>query len=146
LVGLLYCPGRQGPGLGALRLAASGRHWSPRREDGMQEPCEPHALPLALKADAIHSVVPVPRPHQREAMDSHAETPIERPRTMLEERPMLGRDARLEIGRQLSGGEHRPLEEWDGLVEDRLVTGHVELVARHAGAPEGGGGGAGADA
>jgi len=73
---LLDGPGMGGPSVGALCLAASRRDRSPFCEDRVQEPGEPHALPLALDAYAIHSVVPVPGSHQRQAVDSNAETAI----------------------------------------------------------------------
>src|SRR5678815_2910805 len=69
-------------------------------------------------------------------MDSNTKAPIECTSTMLEKRSMLGRNARLEVGIQLAGGQHWSLEKRDGFVEDTLVAGHVEIVGRRVGQPE----------
>src|SRR5690606_24741087 len=75
------------PGLGVLVVAlrlGDGGEVAQRTE---QEPAEPHALTLALFADAVHAVVPVAAEDQRQAGRAAAlDGEVERAGAMLIER------------------------------------------------------------
>src|SRR6185503_21264640 len=80
-------------------------------EDRMQEPAEPHALSMSLRPDAVQAVVPVPRADQGQAVRPDGEAPVERARTMLEQRATLDGDRGLEVRLVLSRREGGPFQE-----------------------------------
>ncbi len=103
--------------------------------------CRNHAShtlsPVPCDADAIHAVVPVACAHQRKAVRCRRRGcgRCDRARSA-RTASRARRDARLEVRLHLASGQHRPVEERDGLVQDRPVAGNVEIVACHVRQPE----------
>ena len=50
---------------------------------GEQEPSQPDTFTTAVRAHVVHSVIPVPRADQRQAVSAERQTGIDRPRNML---------------------------------------------------------------
>ena len=71
-------------------LAAGLRDRRERGQDGIQEPAQPDALAPALVAYPVHAVVPVARPDQRQPVGADFEAPVERRRTVVEQRSRPG--------------------------------------------------------
>ena len=72
------------PGFRTLLFTARIRDLGELPEDGVQKPTEPHAFAFTILANAVHSVIPVARAHQRQAVFSDLEAAIESTRAMLE--------------------------------------------------------------
>src|SRR5437879_43881 len=108
----------------------------PLCQDRVREPPEPDALPLPFGAHEVHSVVPVPGPHQRETVAPDRQAAVERAGAVLEQRAPLSGHAWLEIRLGLPGGEERPPEERNDLVEEARVFGDLEIPEDHVRKPE----------
>ena len=74
------------PALRAGTLAAGLRDRGEGGQDGVQEPAQPDALAPALVTHPVHAVVPVARPDERQAVGADREAPVERRRTVVEQR------------------------------------------------------------
>src|SRR5580700_4301767 len=74
------------PALPTFILAAHIRNLCKFPENRVKEPAKPNAFSLAMLADAIHTVVPIARPHQWQAMAANGETAVQCSRAMFEER------------------------------------------------------------
>ena len=96
---------------------------------------EPDALAPPAGADSIHAVVPVARAEERQTVRADREARIERERAVRVER--LGR-RRLRSAEQLllAGRERAALEKGDGLIEQREVLGHLEIMRDHVRQPD----------
>src|SRR2546426_12356439 len=107
-----------------------------RSQDRLKEPAEPDALPLPFGAHEVHPVVPVPGPHQRETVAPDRQAAVERAGAVLEQRTPLSGHAWLEIRLGLPGGEERPPEERNDLVEEARLFGDLEIPEDHVRKPE----------
>src|SRR5882724_671548 len=125
------------PALGARVLAAGVRQPRELPERRVQEPAQPDALSAPFRPHPVHAVVPVAGAHQGEPVGADGEAAVEGPRAVLEEGAALGRDGGLEVGVLVSGGNRRPLQERNTLVEKRRVSGDLEIVRGRVGEPEG---------
>ncbi len=105
-------------------------------EVGVEEPGEPDALALPLAADAVHSVVPVSGPHQRQAVRPDGEAAVERAGAVLEERPDLGGDLGHEEPLQFLGLQRLAAQERHAVVEHARVPRDLEVVRDGVGEPE----------
>src|ERR1700694_4787247 len=83
------------PSSSAARFAARIGQRSKHIQRCIQQPAKPDTLALAPLADAIHSVVPVSRPHQGKSMTAHREALVKRTSAMLEQSADLVRNCRL---------------------------------------------------
>src|SRR5207245_9030704 len=101
-----------------------------------EHPAYPGALAAALGADSIHSIVPVASADQRQAVGADRQAPVERTGAVLEERGALGRDRGLEVRFEAVVRQHRALDEWDLLVENRRVPGDRDVVRGREGEPD----------
>ena len=116
------------PAIGMHRV---GTRLGDRDEGGeraIQEPAEPDALALALLADAVEAVVPVPGADQWETVGADAETAVDRCCAMVVEGSLPRRWFRLEVQVVLIGLEERSLQIRDRLVEDGMVGGDGEVA------------------
>ena len=102
----------------------------------MEEEAEPDALAAPLPPDAVHPVVPVPAPHERQAVGARGEPAVEGAHAVLEERALLRRDAGLRVGVLRVRRERRRLEERDALVEHAGVAGGPDVVRDRVRQPE----------
>src|SRR2546422_7547210 len=84
-------------------------------------------FPYTTLFRSVHPVVPVPGPHQRETVAPDRQAAVERAGAVLEQRTPLSGHAWLEIRLGLPGGEERPPEERNDLVEEARVFGDLEI-------------------
>src|SRR5439155_11092819 len=96
---------------GARLFTTSARQRRERAKRRVQEPAEPDALAFALLADPVHTVVPVARADQRQAVFADAEAPIEPAPAVLEEGRGLVRGHRLEVRIVFPGPQRLAFEE-----------------------------------
>ena len=96
-----------------------------RREevDGSHEkPTQPDAFASAGLSDAVHSVVPVARPDQRQTVfTGERNALVETASAMFEQRRRTIRPRRQEKGVILAGLERRALQKRNDLVKDRSI-------------------------
>src|SRR5262245_9683882 len=102
----------------------------------MEKPAEPDALAHTLGADPIHPVVPVAGAHERKAVTSDREAPVERASAVLEERGALRRNRGLEIGFEALVGKRRPIDERNLFVKYGRVPRDGDVVCRREGEPD----------
>src|SRR6266851_7071814 len=102
----------------------------------MQEPTEPNAFSSTRLADAIHPVVPVPRPHQRETVATNPQAAIQRSSTMFKQRCALGRFIRLEIRFALSFSQLVTIEKRHNFVQHTCVSGSLDKMDNGIRQPE----------
>src|ERR1700732_4032089 len=101
----------EAPFFRALMLASRIGDFCKFPQDCVQEPAQPDALSLAVLADAVHSVIPIPRAHEGKTMNADFQAASERARAVLEQRRARSRYHRLEVRFGLPGGERVTLEE-----------------------------------
>ena len=91
---------------------------------------------MALRAEAVHSIIPVPGADQRQSMGPDCQSAVQCALAVLEQRAApLGRiELRISIG--FVGGEFIGIEERDFLVEDIKVTGRRDIDADNIRQPE----------
>src|SRR6185436_16744615 len=106
------------PSSGAVGLAAGVGERRKGHERRVEEPTEPDALALAMFADAVHAIVPVARPDQRQPMTADCKALVESAGTMLEQRGRLVGDRRLEEAVMLAGVQLLTFEERHHLSEN----------------------------
>ena len=115
------------PTIGASLLAPALGDRYERSEGHVQEPAQPDALAAAVVTDSVHAVVPIARPHQRQAVQPNGKAPIERRGTMLEQRGRVRRCLGLEVVVGLVRPQRGTLEVRHHLVEHRIVAGDREI-------------------
>src|SRR5579872_6943135 len=125
----------QPPGLRTLLLAPRISNLRKLPQNRMQEPPQPHALSLALRPDAVQTVVPIARPDQRQPMTSHREAPIERACAVFKEGSGSVGDPRLEVGFVLSLGERFAFQEGYDFIEDAAIARHLDELEDSIGKP-----------
>src|SRR5208282_1356385 len=124
------------PRRSARILAANIRQRRKRHQRRVEEPSEPDALAFASLADAVHAVVPVARPEQRNTVDTDREASIERQRAMLEDGGALLGNRGLKERFSLAGIERRTVEEGHRFVEDAEVAGDLYIVSDRVRQPD----------
>ena len=102
----------------------------------MQEEAQPRALAAALRAHAVHPVVPVAASEQRQPVRAGRQALVDRPHAVLEERSLLPGHARLEVGLLHVRAQRRCLQERHELVEDSRVAGRPRVVSRRVRQPQ----------
>ena len=101
-----------------------------------QEPRQPNALSLAPGAYEVHPVVPVPRPHQGQAMGPDRKTARDRARAVLEQRGALERDLRCGEDLVLIVFQRGSVQEGDLRAQDVHVAGGPYVVSDDVGKPQ----------
>ena len=122
------------PRLRARIAAGLGDRGEPR-QGRVQEPSQPHTLAATFVADAVHPVVPVARPDERQPMRPDCQAPVQRCGTVFVHRHRLPPGLGLEIRVGLVRAEGRALQVRDGLVEQRRVTRDGKVAFEHVGQP-----------
>ena len=101
-----------------------------------EKPAQPDALAPALVTDAVHAVVPIPGPDQRQAVAAHVEAPVQGPGAVFVQRRPVFRLGGLEVGLLLPVLQGRPVEPRNLFVENRRVLGGLEIVCHRIRQPE----------
>ena len=135
-----------GPFFRARGLVARRGQRREGRQRGVKEPSEPDAFALALLTDAVHAIVPVPRPHQRKPVPAQREACIQRKRAMLEQRRSIFGDRRQEEIVRLVRRQWGPFEERNGFIEHERVSRRLDILRDRIGEPRAVVGNSGADA
>ena len=73
-------------------------------------PAEPNALAASLSAYAVHAIVPIARPHQRQTMSAESPAVLDGTQAMFQDRGSLLGDLRDAIIFMLLGGQLRPFQ------------------------------------
>src|SRR6185312_6710623 len=94
----------------------------------IHQPSKPDALALAPLADAIHSVVPVTRPHQWQTMTAHREALVKSTSAMLEQSGGLVRNCRLKEAIVFSCRKLRPFEERYNFVQYAAIVTAIDIL------------------
>ena len=115
---------------GEQRIAAPARKLAELGEHRAEEESEPHALAAAPDAHQVHAVVPVARPHERQAVRADAQAVLDRPHAVLVCRGGVRRAPRQVVIGVVALVHRAALEERDRLVEHARIAGRVH-VARH---------------
>jgi broad specificity phosphatase PhoE len=95
----------------------------------MQKPSEPNALTPPHLADPVHAVVPVARAEKWQAVRSDRQALLQRTRTVLEQRSAVVGDHRLKVRVVLTRLQRLTLQKWHRLIQDRDVTGRIDVVS-----------------
>src|SRR5208282_3098163 len=133
------------PRRSARILAADIRQRRKRQQGGVKEPAEPGTLAFARLADAVHAIVPVARPEQRDSVDANRQAMVERPRAVFEDRATLLGDRGHKERFILAGTQFRTVKEGDRLVENAQLACHLYIMSDCEGQPDAIVGDAGAD-
>src|SRR5688500_9897920 len=124
------------PAVGAAWIA-NVSEWSKERDSADQKPAEPDALARAALTDPVHTVVPIARTDERQAMlTGEVEALVEPAGAMLEQRRPLVRDHRLEKGIVLSVTKRRSLEKRHDLVQNGRIAGCRDIGRGSEGEPD----------
>ena len=113
----------------AHRLIACARKGRERHERGVQEPPEPDAFTAPHLADPIHAIVPVARADQRQAVLPNGQAPLQRPRTVFEQRSgVVGGDG-LKVRVLLTRSQCLALQKRHPFIQNREVTSRLDVVS-----------------
>ena len=103
----------------------------------IEEPADPDAFTFAVRADAVHAVVPVADAHQRQTMRAKAgERAVDGARAVLVDRGLFARRLRLQVHFVLVRLERRRFDELDRLVEQRAIARGRHVVVRDEWQPQ----------
>src|SRR2546430_4082494 len=116
------------PCSGAARFAACICQRSKHVQRCIHQPSKPNTLALAPLADAIHSVVPVSRPHQGQTMTAHREALVKCTSAMLEQSGDLVRNCRLKETIVFSCRKLRPFKERYNFVQYAAIVTAVDIL------------------
>ena len=102
----------------------------------MKEEAKPRAFASPFRPDAVHAVVPIAAADEREAVGSDGEALVDRPNAVFEERPVLGRHARLAVGLVRVWREQRRFQKRHALVQHAHVASRADIFRRHIRQPQ----------
>src|SRR5205814_5228967 len=94
------------------------------------------AFSPSLMSDTIHPVIPVAAAHQRKAVRSGRQAPVDGLDAMLVDRAVLARVPGMSVGFHLAGLERRRLEEGHPLLENGVVAGRLDVTSHRQGKPQ----------
>src|SRR5580692_3284148 len=117
------------PRFSAAVLTPYIRDFGKLPKNRVQKPAEPNAFPLSMLADSIHTVVPIARPHQWQAVAANSKTSVQRTGTMLKQCRARLRNARLEIGVILALGQHISVQKRNDFVQHGYFAGCFDEVS-----------------
>ena len=119
-----------------LRQLLQIRQFSHPLQQFTEEPGKPDALTLPVRPYQVHTVVPVPGPHQGEAVGPDRQAAADGTPAVLEECGPFKGYLRHGEGLVLIGCQYRGVEERDLCRQNRLITGGADIVGDHIGEPE----------
>ena len=105
-------------------------------EDGVQEEAEPRAFSAAERPDAVHAVVPIAGPDERQSVGADREALVDRAHTVFEDGPIQRRDAGQAVRLVRANREHRRFQIGHALVQDAGVACRADVFGDHEGQPE----------
>ena len=123
------------PRLRACGIAARKRQRHKGRERRIQEPSEPDALALTLFAHAVHAVVPVACPDERQSVPPYRQTCIEGEGAVLEKSEPLFGNCWLKEAVRFTSLKRVALEKGDHFVKHGRVLRRLDILSDRIGQP-----------